>query len=172
MSRLRFLTVLGSCIAVFLLVVALAVFVVLWNNLNSEWAVEETDAQYVLNHSPLNHIESESVFTASGVEHVFRGLDVFGRSWYAILSDSTRKIHAVPTSILVSTSFIRHVAKAHSVELSSVHFGWLSTSTATRMNTHPGPVYEVFGIEDKRPVYLYFRATTGRLICQYVLHRQ
>lgn len=166
------LTVLGACMAVFLLAIAFTFFIVFWNNLKSEWDIEASDAQYVLNHSPLNHIESESVFTASGVEHVFRGFDVFGRSWYAIMSDSSRTIHAVPTSTLVSTSLIRHMATMRSVKLTSVHFGWLSTSTATRMNTHAGPVYEVFGTEDHRPVYLYFQATTGRLICQYVLHRQ
>ncbi|QSO53484.1 hypothetical protein JZ785_06420 [Alicyclobacillus curvatus] len=153
----------------FLLIIA-AIFVgtSLWNNLASEWKVEQTAAQYALNHSPLKSIAEHDVFTGNGVEEVFQGKDAFGRGWFVVVYGKPYSIRSIQTSAVKNSKLIKADAENSGLQVIATHFGYLDQTGRSQVGTNTDFVWEVYGKSKKGNYqYVYFDAKTGRLLKSY-----
>ncbi|MFX4302458.1 hypothetical protein ACOJUR_09415 [Alicyclobacillus tolerans] len=152
-----------------LLLLAAALTTYFEQTLQSHWSEETQAAEYVLNHSPIEKIETSTMFTASGLENVFTGKDIFGQSWIVFYFPDQQKLHAVLAKNIINTTQIETICRKFSLQPSQLSLGWLNQEHAANMNTNPGPVWEVYGKKQGENTYYYFNAANGDLICQYVL---
>src|SRR5579875_2363353 len=97
-----------------------------WNEISSEWQVEQAAAQYALNHSPIDHIQGHDVFTGAGTEEVFYGQDAFGHDWYAFVDGSPFSIQIQSASGILSAAKVQKAALANQVKPISEHIGYLN----------------------------------------------
>lgn len=151
--------------AVGLFVVVVALVIAAWNNVSSEWNVEQAAAQFALNHSPLERISSHQVFTANQAQEVFYGTDAFGHKWYAFVYGDPFVVHSVPASGLITEEQANAAASKSGAKPISTHIGYLDRSAAQMFHTSAGPVWEVYAqMPNGKNVYLYFRADNGRTV--------
>jgi uncharacterized protein YpmB len=144
-------------------VVALACAV--WNNLSSEWNVEATAAQFALDKSPINHIDSHDIFTASGAQEVFGGSDVFGRKWYAFVYGSPFTVKYVASDgILTQEQIISSAMKVHLKPLKE-QIGYLDSYAQSTFHTDADVIWEVYAKNASgQSVYVYFDARSGNTL--------
>ncbi|WDL97236.1 hypothetical protein [Alicyclobacillus sp. ALC3] len=152
-----------AAVAFFLVIVALVVAA--WDNVSSEWNVEQAAAQFALNHSPIEKISSHQVFTANQAQEVFYGTDAFGHKWYAFVYGDPFVVHAVPATGLLTKQQADAVASKSGDKPLSTHIGYLDTAAAQTFHTSVGAVWEVYAqLPNGTDVYLYFRANNGKAV--------
>jgi uncharacterized protein YpmB len=154
-----------------ILLLALAALVVgLWNNISSEWQVEETTAQYALNHSPLASITSHRTFTGAGEQEVFYGHDTFNRPWYTFVFGQPLTVQSVPGSDVISEQQVEGLAEKSGIKPIHCELGYVPTNTRATLPAKRHVVWEVYG-ENRSGhlLYVYYDATTGKQLWQYVL---
>ncbi|MBF8377437.1 hypothetical protein IW967_06055 [Alicyclobacillus mali] len=153
-------------------VIGIGVLTYFWNLLSPYWAAEEKAAAYVLDHTPLDRLKSYSVFTAAGVEDVFQGQDGFGRTWYAFYVPSMGRAFTLPSSAVLSDAAVKRLAAARGLVVQSISLGYVASNPSAPTWAKSGTaVYEVMGRSQGHLTFLYFDATTGRLLWQYSLVR-
>ncbi|SIS96934.1 hypothetical protein [Alicyclobacillus vulcanalis] len=141
-----------------------------WNLLTPYWQAEQRAAEYVLNHTPIDRLESYSVFTADGVEDVFRGQDQFGRSWYAFYVPQLDRSFVLPASAVLPEREIAQRAAAYGMQVESIVLGYVANTNASASWAKAGTaVYEVTGRSHGHLAFLYFNASTGQLLWKYAL---
>lgn len=160
----------GAAIVVVLGAVS-TVTAVLWNNVSSEWQVEQNAAQFALNHSPINHITEHSVFTASQAQEVFLGTDAFHRLWYAFVYGSPFTVQSVPAANLLTQTAVDKKVESQHIRPIQDTIGYLNPETQAACNTTATIVWEVYGREGAagKFVYLFVDARTGKIVWKYVL---
>ncbi|MCL6444250.1 MAG: hypothetical protein K6T83_12485 [Alicyclobacillus sp.] len=143
----------------------------LWRNLASEWRAEAVTAQFALDHSPLNSILSHQVFTSSGLEEVYDGLDVFHRRWYVFVYGQPLTFTAIPAKGLLSETEVRSRAeRILHVRVQDVTIGYLQPATRSALHTQATVVWEIHGKTiNGKTIYAYLDAGTGQLLWQYLL---
>ncbi|AEJ43469.1 hypothetical protein TC41_1537 [Alicyclobacillus acidocaldarius subsp. acidocaldarius Tc-4-1] len=153
-----------------MVVIGIGVLMYFWNLLSPYWQAEQQAATYVLDHTPLDRLESYSVFTAAGVEDVFRGQDSFGRTWYAFYIPAMRRAFVLPSTSILPADEVKKRALARGIEVQSVTLGYVSSDEEAPSWAKAGTaVYEVMGRSNGRLAFFYFNATTGQLLWQDVL---
>ncbi len=146
-----------------------ALTVAVWKNISTEWEYEGTAAQYALNHTPIDHLQTHDVFTGSGDEEVFSGIDTFGRRWFAFLSGTPFTVTSVlADGILTSKQIKTKVMSINHLKVISAHLGYLNYATTALFNTKSKVVWEVYGSVGNKNEYLYLDAYTGTVIWQPV----
>jgi uncharacterized protein YpmB len=141
-----------------------------WNNISSEWTVEAATAQYALDHSPINHIDEHSRFTADGMQEVYLGTDAFGKAYYVFVYDQSNTVRAVPADEVVSKTVIQKRCERLGIQIEHMEIGYIRGKMAANGQGKASVVYEVYG-QDKQGSnkYWYFDAKSGNLLWQYVL---
>jgi uncharacterized protein YpmB len=141
-----------------------------WNNISSEWTVEAATAQYALDHSPINHIDGHSRFTADGMQEVFLGTDAFGKAYYVFVYAQSNTIRTVPAAEVVSKAVIQRQCQRLGIQIDSIELGYIRGKMAANGQGKASVVYEVYG-QNKQGSnqYWYFDAKSGHLLWQYVL---
>lgn len=134
----------------------------LWENVSSEWMVEQNAAQFALDHSPIDHIKSHSIFTASEAQEVFFGTDVFQRSWYAFVYGSPFTVQAVPVTGIIPEAVVAAKARSQNIQPINISIGYLNAAAQQACHTSSTVVWEVYGkLTSGNTVYLYFDAYSG-----------
>lgn len=142
-----------------------ALVVTAWNNVSSEWNVEQAAAQFALNHSPVDKIISHQVFTANQAQEVFYGTDAFGHAWYVFVYGNPFVAHAVPAAGLWSAKQADQASRRSGAKPMSTHIGYLDNQAARTFHTQAGAVWEVYAqLPSGSDVYLYFRANNGKAV--------
>ncbi|GMA48732.1 hypothetical protein GCM10025857_00890 [Alicyclobacillus contaminans] len=148
--------------------VLIALVSAIWNNLSSEWNVEEVAAQAALNQSPIDHILRHDVFTGADVQEVFVGTDAFGRTWDVFVYGSPFQVHAVPASTVLSPDAILKRTAVAALHPTAVHLGYLDAGEQRKLNTSTHVVYEIEHRNSKGLIfYTYVDATSGKLLATY-----
>ncbi|KRW91456.1 hypothetical protein SD51_08935 [Alicyclobacillus tengchongensis] len=155
-----------------LIMMGAAVVAWLWRNLSTNWAAEQTAAQFVLNHTPIDHLQAYHVFTASGLEDVFQGTDAFHREWYAFYLPTVHESYAVPAANILSPSKVAATAKALGVKLQATSLGYVTAEAADTLPASQHLVYEIKGTTGSKLTFLYLDAVTGRVLWKYQLQSQ
>lgn len=145
---------------------AVAVTSAVWNNLSHEWSVEESAAQFALNHSPIDAITGHDVFTANDAEEVFYGTDSFGRKWISFVSGSPFTVHSVEGAGILSEQKIRNIAQKQGEKVISVHLGYMNTNAAGTTQTSD-VVWEVYAQIKGSYKYYFYDAKTGHVLNSY-----
>ncbi len=157
-----------STILVILIMAAIFIGTSIWNDLAGEWTVEQTAAQYALNHSPLSSITKQNVFTGNGVEDVFQGKDAFGRGWFVVVYGQPYKIRSIQTSAVANSKLITAEAVKDGLNVMGTHFGYLDQTGRSQLGTNVNFVWEVYGKSTTGNYqYAYFDAKTGKLLKSY-----
>jgi uncharacterized protein YpmB len=134
----------------------------LWNNLSSEWNVEASAAQFALNRSPLQEIDSHDIFTAAGAQEVFTGADVFGRKWFAFVYGSPFTVKYVPMDGILNKSQMMDILKKDHLNPLKEQVGYLDSNAQATFHTQSDVIWEVYA---KTPagdaVYQYYDARSG-----------
>lgn len=156
-------------VPILLLMIAFAVLLWLWNNVSSNWNPETESAQYVLNHTPIRHLQSYRVFTASGIEDVFRGTDVFDHEWYAFYVPSKHTAYSVKEAALLKPQIIESNLKSQHISVNSLSVGYVTDAASETLKPANNVVYEVRGSDGSSTTYVYVDATTGKVLWKYVL---
>lgn len=155
-----------------MVVIGIGVLTYFWNLLSPYWAAEQQAATYVLDHTPLDRLESYSVFTAAGVEDVFRGEDGFGRTWYAFYVPTMGRAFVLPATVVLPADEVEKRATARGLEVQSISLGYVASDEDAPSWAKSGTaVYEVMGRSNGHLAFLYFNAATGQLLWQYALVR-
>ncbi|WP_157076346.1 hypothetical protein [Alicyclobacillus kakegawensis] len=143
----------------------------LWNEVREEWDVEQSAAQYALNHSPLERIEGHALSTGAGVQEVFYGRDMFGRSWYTFVTDNPRRAYAVPASQVLAKSKVEQLAERAGVTPIDAEPAYVPSSLAKTLPASRHVVWEVYGRQRNsgRSEYIFYDAVNGKRLWQYVL---
>lgn len=152
-----------------LLMVIASIVVWLWRNLSTNWGPETVAAQYVLNHTPLDHLQSYHVFTASGLQDVFKGTDAFGREWYAFYTAQSPNSYAVPATGIIPVAKVQADVLKLGVQAKTETLGYVLGDASTPFSAKSRVVYEVQGIKNNKSTFLYLDATTGHVLWQYQL---
>lgn len=152
-----------------ILMVALAVCVWLWNNLKSNWKMETVAAHYVLSHSPIQHLQSHEVFTASSLEDVFRGTDAFHREWYGFYLPQKHVSYSVLQSDLLKPKVIESKLLSQHIQPLKLTVGYIPRDTTSPLKSDHSVVYEVRGKIRSNVTYVYVDATSGNILWKYVL---
>lgn len=161
-----------ASVPIAVVVIGIGVLAYFWRLLAPYWAAEAQAATYVLNHTPIDRLESYSVFTAAGVEDVFRGEDGFGRSWYAFYVPSLHQAFVLPATAILPQNQVKKLAMARGIEVETISMGYVAEGAGQPSWAKPNTaVYEVMGRSNGRLTFLYFDAGTGRLLWQYALQR-
>lgn len=161
-----------TSVPIAMVVIGIAVLAYFWRLESPYWTAEQQAAMYVLNHTPLDRLESYSVFTAAGVEDVFRGEDEFGRTWFAFYIPSMQRAFVVPASAVLPESEIQQRARAWGLQVESVSLGYVANGAdAPTWGKSVTAVYEVMGRLNGHLAFLYFNAATGQLLWRYTLGR-
>ena len=160
----------GTVAVVFVAAVS-ALTAAVWNNVSSEWAVEQNAAQFALNHSPINHIAVHSVFTASQAQEVFLGTDSFHRPWYVFVYGSPFSVQSVAAQNLLTKAVVNKKMEEQQIHPIRDSIGFLNPETQAACHTSATVVWEVYGREVKsgKLVYVYVDAHTGSSVWKYVL---
>ncbi|QQE76770.1 hypothetical protein [Alicyclobacillus sp. SO9] len=157
-------------IAAIVVLSAGAIFMALYNNLNTEWKYQRQAAQIALNESPVLHITSHSVFTDTVQEEVFSGTDAFGTQWYAFVSGPPWKVHAVRTKSVLKQAQVKAIAAKAGVHPISMHLGYLNGQHHSAVTASSQVVWEIYGTSDTgKRLYLYLNGETGKQLWKYVL---
>lgn len=157
--------------SVIVLGTAVGITTALWNNISSEWQVESNAAQYALNHSPIDHILTHSVFTGSQAQEVFFGTDAFKRPWYAFVYGSPFTIESVPATGLLTKAAVNKQMTNQKIQPLQDALGYLNPDTQAALNTTSTVVWEVYGRQTSsgKFMYVYVNAQTGAIVWKYVL---
>lgn len=146
------------------LLILFGICIWLWNMISTNWGPEEKAAQYVLNHTPINHLESYQVFTASGVEDVFRGTDSFSHEWYAFYIPAQNKAYSFRVGSFVGEQQIQNELSKQNVHISSMTIGYVTDQAANTVKPSSHVIYEISGTKAGQPTYLYVDARTGDVL--------
>ncbi|MDI9260745.1 hypothetical protein [Alicyclobacillus sendaiensis] len=164
--------IIWTSVPIAMVVIGIGVLTYLWNLLTPYWAAEQKAAAYVLNHTPLDRLESYSVFTAAGVEDVFRGEDSFGRTWYAFYIPAMQRAFVLPSTAVLASGEVKKRAASRGLEVQSITLGYVASEEGAPSWAKSGTaVYEVMGRLNGRLAFLYFNAKTGQLLWQNALAR-
>lgn len=136
----------------------------LWNIISTNWGPEQKAAQYVLNHSPINHLQSYQVFTASGVEDVFLGTDTFGHEWYSFYIPAENQAYSFRVGSFVGKQQIETKLSKQSVHIKNMSIGYVTDQAASSLKTSSHVIYEIQGTKGGNPAYLYVDARTGDVL--------
>ncbi|GEO27102.1 hypothetical protein AAC03nite_28870 [Alicyclobacillus acidoterrestris] len=158
-------------VPIILLMLCCAVIAWLWQNVSTNWAPEEQAAQYVLNHTPIDHIDSYQVFTASGLEDVFLGTDTFGHKWYAFYIPAKHTAYSVGVDQLVSAKKVEQSLLQDNIHTDTYSIGYVTgeASKALSAESSTNVVYEVRGRENGKAIFVYVDATSGHILWRYQL---
>jgi uncharacterized protein YpmB len=144
-------------------IAGVAVISALWNNLSTEWSVEASAAQFALNHSALQNIQSHSVFTAAGAQEVFFGTDVFGQKGYAFVQGTPFRVHYQSAQGLQTRATVATLAKTQGFIPVSESIGYIGPQEQSYFQTKSGVIWEVHGRDQQgKWVCIYFNAKTGK----------
>jgi uncharacterized protein YpmB len=141
-----------------------------WRDLEAEWTIEAQAAQYALNHTPIQRIQTHAVFTASGVEQVFEGDDAWGKPWLVFVSGPPWSAQAVRADTLLSLRTIESetAKKGYRVEVCTP--GWLSDDTRRTLHIQNAVVYELEAMDGKGQRWdVLVDAKTGQWVWKYLL---
>jgi len=155
--------------SIVLLLSIIATATAVWKNVSSEWHVNQSNAQYALDHTPINRILSHDIFTASGNEDVFYGTDTFQHKWYAFVSNQPLSVRAVSASGVLSKAQMLKIATKSGIRVKTLHIGDLDNQTANTFHTTSSIVWEVYGSIGKNDAYVYYDGKSGKLLWKYVL---
>ncbi|WP_067618464.1 PepSY domain-containing protein [Alicyclobacillus acidiphilus] len=150
-----------------LILVAAGVAMWLWRNLSSYWSAETAAAQYVLNHTPIDHLQTYQVFTASGVEDVFEGTDAFHQEWYAFYDQNQNEAFVVPTASVLPKSAAVKQARQSGIVPTAETLGYVTSQASGTLHPRDHIVYEVVGTAGSKLRFVYVDATTGRVLWKY-----
>jgi uncharacterized protein YpmB len=151
------------------LMVLAAIVVALWNNLSSNWNQETYAAEYVLNHTPLDHLEQYQVFTASGLEDVFSGKDTFNHQWYSFYIPSEKRAYSIPASRLINEKVVESNLAKLNIYTNVCHIGYVTNQASNTLKTANKVVYECQGTTKGKTTFAYVDAANGQLLWKYVL---
>lgn len=152
-----------------LIVIMIAVGTVLWlwRNLTSNWSAETSAAQYVLDHSPIDHLQNYEVFTASGLQDVFRGSDAFHQEWYAFYVPQANKAYVVSAKGVIPQSKAAAVASQNGITPDSETLGYVTSAASGVLHPKDHVVYEVVGTKDEKSMFVYIDAVNGKVLWKY-----
>ncbi|WAH35151.1 hypothetical protein [Alicyclobacillus dauci] len=158
-------------IPVLLVMVGATIVAWLWQNLSTNWIPEERAAQYVLDHTPINRIETYNVFTASGLEDVFKGKDTFDNEWYAFYIPSSNRVFSIRARDLVSQQQVEGNLLKQNIHSQQCTLGYVTDQASGTLQTSSNVVYEVRGTDtvDSKTTFIYVDATNGHVLWKYVL---
>lgn len=151
-------------IPLILAMICAAVCVALWKNMSSYWAAETSAAQYVLDHTPISKLESYQVFTASGVEDVFKGTDTFNHAWYAFYIPTEGTCYSIEANKLVTQKQIAdQMSKLH-IHTQQCTIGYVTDQSAKFLHPTDDVVFEIHGTMKGKSTFVYLDAVTGRVL--------
>lgn len=156
-------------IPLLLLMICAALVVWLWRNFSTNWGPETSSAQYVLDHTPLDHLQSYHVFTASGLQDVFEGTDALGREWYAFYSPQQATAYSVPARVIEPMKRIEAEATKLGIQSQQPTLGYITANAKNTLSTTSNVVYEVEGVKNGKTTFVYLDAANGRVLWQYQL---
>lgn len=143
-------------------------FLVLWNNLSYEWAVQKNAAAYAVDHGPITTITNHDVFTAVGAQEVFYGKDKLGRSWITFVYGSPFTEQSVQDKGYLTKVKITRLAKSSGLTVVSAHIGYLDGNTQTNFGVLSDVVWELYAQTKAGDTkYFYYDARTGKLLKSY-----
>lgn len=156
-------------IPVILFMIASAICLWLWNDLRSNWQMERVAGRFVLNHTPIQHLQSHTVFTAAALEDVFRGTDAFHREWYGFYFPQAHVAYSILQSRLIKPTLVESNLRAQKIEPLNLGVGYIPDHVSNTLSPKQHIVYEIRGNFDNHITYVYVDATSGKILWKYVL---
>ncbi|GMA60902.1 hypothetical protein NZD89_14810 [Alicyclobacillus fastidiosus] len=156
-------------VPIILVMIACAVLAWLWKNVSTNWAPEQQAAQYVLDHTPMSHIDQYEVFTASGLEDVFEGTDTFGHKWYAFYIPAKHTSYSIAANELVPQSTVEQSLLKDNIHTQTCTIGYVTGEASGTLHANADVVYEIRGSSLGKTTFVYVDATNGHILWRYQL---
>jgi hypothetical protein len=149
---------------------AVAGGVVLWRDLTTEWTIETEAAQYTLDHSPIQHIDRHTVFTASGVEQVFTGTDALGVPWTVFVAGPPWSATAVKSEDLLRPENVIAQALRQGYHVQQCTPGYLNDAVRQSLHVSSFFVYELRAVDTRDQSWdVLVDAKSGQWVWKYLL---
>lgn len=143
-------------------------FYAVWNNLNHEWMVEKSAAQFAVRNGPIKTVTNHDVFTAAGAQEVFYGKGKDGTPWITFVYGNPFTEQSVQNHGYLSRTQIEHVAGRSGLVVSSAHIGYLDSAAQQDFGVQSNVIWELYAAtkagSDK---YFCYDARTGKLLKSY-----